>query len=55
MTATTVSAVGFSPTNLIYNVNVGEEQCITLSIDSTSPAVSISDKWAENENIEWKC
>jgi len=48
-----VSAVGFSPGNLVYKLPVGTEQCQTISFSSDSE-ISISDKWAEDKTMEWK-
>ncbi|MCX6748923.1 MAG: hypothetical protein NT076_04935 [Candidatus Pacearchaeota archaeon] len=49
-----VCTTGFSPTSLIFNLNVGEKQCQEVSVDSTSLSISIEDKFAENKDIEWK-
>lgn len=50
----TVSATGFSPTSLIYNNYVGEEKCLSVTIDSTSETISVNDFWAADTEIEWK-
>ena len=50
----TISAVGFSPSSLIYNLKPGEEECKMISITSESETITAEDKWAENKNIEWK-
>ncbi len=47
-------AVGFSPTSLIFNLNPGEEDCQMITINSESETIAVSDKWAENKDIEWK-
>lgn len=47
-------AVGFSPTSLIFNLNPGGEDCQMITINSESETISVSDKWAENKDIEWK-
>jgi hypothetical protein len=48
-----VTAVGFSPTKLAYNLESGTESCQTITVNSTSEKISVSDWWAENEGIEW--
>lgn len=49
-----VSASGFSPSSLTYNLQPSKEGCQEISITSDSPTITISDAWAENKNIEWK-
>lgn len=49
-----VLATGFSPTRLNYNLNVGEEDCKNVRVDSASPTITVSDKWAADENVEEK-
>lgn len=49
-----VLAVGFSPGSLVYKLPVGKEECQTISLTSDSETVRVSDKWAEDKNMEWK-
>lgn len=49
-----VSASGFSPSSLIFNLNPGEKQCQTITMTSDSKALTVSDIWAANKNIDWK-
>jgi len=49
-----VSASGFSPTSLIYELGVGERQCQTVSVTSDSEVITLTEAWAENKDIEWK-
>lgn len=51
---TQVTATGFSPSSLIYNLKVEEKQCKTITLISDSDKISVSDTWAENKDIEWK-
>ena len=47
-------AVGFSPTKLEYNLDVGEEECKIVTLSSDSATIAVSDLWAENKDIDWK-
>lgn len=47
-------AVGFSPSNLVYNLEPNEEECKTVTINSESETITVSDVWAENVDVEWK-
>jgi hypothetical protein len=49
-----VMAVGFSPGSLTYKLNVGEKKCQMITINSDSELITLSDKWAENKDIEWR-
>lgn len=49
-----ISAVGFSPTSLEFELLPGEEGCGSVSVTSDSDTISITDKWAENSSVEWK-
>ena len=49
-----VDASGVSPGVLEYNLQINEKECGIIKIDSTSEIISVSDKWAENENTEWR-
>ncbi len=49
-----VSAAGFSPVSLTYNLSIGQEQCQKILITSDSPELSVMDTWAENKDVEWK-
>ncbi|MFA4952973.1 MAG: hypothetical protein WC584_02015 [Candidatus Pacearchaeota archaeon] len=51
---TQVSAVGFSPSSLTFNLKPGESECKMISINSESETITAEDKWAENKNVEWK-
>ena len=54
MSITLVHAVSFSPSSLIFNLNPNEQSCQTINFDSNSSIISVSDKWAENKDVEWK-
>jgi hypothetical protein len=47
-------ASGFSPSSFTFNLIPNEEECGTITIDSTSSTISVSDTWAENKDVEWK-
>jgi len=47
-------AIGFSPSNLIFDLEQDKEECRTISLNSDSETITLSDKWAENKDIEWK-
>jgi len=49
-----VQAIGFSPSSLVYNLGVDEESCESISLSSDSETIMISDKWAENNSVEWR-
>lgn len=49
-----VSAVGFSPSSLIFELEQGRQECKMITITSDSETISVSDKWAENKDAEWK-
>jgi len=49
-----VSASGFSPSSLTFNLVPNQEQCQTITITSTSGSITVSDIWAKNKDIEWK-
>lgn len=49
-----VIAAGFSPSSLTYKLNVGEKKCQMITINSNSEQIMLSDKWAENKDVEWK-
>lgn len=49
-----ITAVSFSPGSLIYNINPGEKQCQMITLTSDSEKITLTNKWAENKNIEWK-
>lgn len=51
---TGVSAVGFSPSSLTFNLAKGEEQCQSIHLDSDSQTIEIIDVWAESAESEWK-
>src|SRR3989344_2627840 len=48
-----VTATGFSPTSLIFDLKPNEKSCQTITISSNSSEISVSDKWAENKDIDW--
>jgi len=50
---TGVIAPGFSPSKIVKELEIGEESCQMITVNSDS-AISISDKWAEDEEVEWK-
>ena len=49
-----IMAVGFSPSSLIYELKQNEEECKMITLSSESEMIVVSDKWAENESVEWK-
>ena len=49
-----VVATGFSPSSLVFELEQNEEGCGTITTSSDSSKISVSDLWAENEDIEWK-
>lgn len=49
-----VSASGFSPTSLIFNLSPNEQSCQKITITSDSSKIIIEDKWAENKDVEWQ-
>jgi len=53
-TLSIVSASGFSPSSLIFNLTLNEKSCKTITINSNSDTISVSDKWAVDKDIEWK-
>jgi len=53
-TVSIVSASGFSPSSLIFNLTLNEKSCQTITINSNSDTISVSDKWAVDKDIEWK-
>ncbi|MAG27354.1 hypothetical protein CMI47_17615 [Candidatus Pacearchaeota archaeon] len=50
----TAVAVGFSPSSLTFNLQPNEEACGTITLDSESESISVSDKWAKSEETKWK-
>lgn len=48
-----VNAVGYSPSSLIFKLNMGEEQCKMITINSDSEKITLTDKWAENKEVKW--
>ncbi|MBT4135962.1 hypothetical protein HOD75_01190 [archaeon] len=48
-----VLATGFSPSEIVEEINVGEEICQIINVNSDS-SISITDKWAESVDVEWK-
>lgn len=49
-----VGAVGFSPSSLTFNLQRGEQSCQVITLSSDSETITVSDKWAENKDVEWK-
>lgn len=49
-----IQATGFSPTELIFEIKTNEKECGIISIISESETIQVSDKWAENKDLEWK-
>jgi len=49
-----VLGVGFSPSSLTFNLKPNEEDCGKITLNSDSEKITVLDKWAENENTEWK-
>ena len=45
-----VIAISFSPGDLIYEINAGEKECKIIIINSASPTITISNRWAENKS-----
>src|SRR3989344_4106306 len=50
---TGVSASGFSPSSLIFEMSKNEQECQNIYLSSESSKIFVSDVWAENENSEW--
>jgi hypothetical protein len=48
-----ITAIGFSPENLVYNSSIGQKQCQIVTINSDSKNIIVSDKWAENKDTPW--
>lgn len=51
---TGVLAIGFSPGNLVFNLEPNQEGCQIITLSSDSETIAVSDKWAENKDVEWK-
>jgi hypothetical protein len=51
---TGVLAVGFSPISLTFNLEKGKQDCQKITLTSESETITVSDKWAENKDVEWK-
>jgi hypothetical protein len=49
-----VLAVGFSPSNLVFNIPIGKQECQTITLISDSETITVSDVWAKDKTIEWK-
>ena len=49
-----VAATGFSPSSHTFDLEKGEEGCERIQIFSDSERIEVSDKWAENVDVEWK-
>jgi len=49
-----VKAVSYSPSSLIFNLNMGEEGCQMITINSDSETIGVFDNWAEKKEMEWK-
>ncbi len=49
-----VNATGVSPSKLVYEIEPGEEMCQKISITSDSEKITVTDKWAENKDVEWR-
>jgi len=49
-----VSATGFSPSSLTFNLNKNSESCQNITITSDSENITVLDSWAANNNVEWK-
>ena len=49
-----VTAVGFSPSSLTFELEQNREECKMITIDSESEKINVSDSWAENQDMEWK-
>ena len=46
-------AISFSPTNLVFELEFGEESCEMVKINSESEIVVVSDRWAETPDIDY--
>jgi len=49
-----ISAVGFSPSSLTFDLEPNQEECKMITIDSESRKINVSDRWAENQDVEWQ-
>ncbi|MCX6748711.1 MAG: hypothetical protein NT076_03830 [Candidatus Pacearchaeota archaeon] len=48
-----VSAIGFSPTSLIFNLSINQQACGIIHLSSDSPMITVFDNWAENKSVNW--
>jgi hypothetical protein len=48
-----VSATGFSPTSLTFNLDKNQKECQTITLTSDSETIDVYDKWAESKDVEW--
>lgn len=51
---TLVSAFGFSPSSLEFELSQNKTSCKNIILDSDSAVIEVSDKWALNLEDEWK-
>jgi hypothetical protein len=48
-----ITATGFSPSSIIFNLTQNQGECQVITITSSSSLITISDKWAENKDVNW--
>ncbi|MEK6934557.1 MAG: hypothetical protein AABW46_01635 [Nanoarchaeota archaeon] len=48
-----VLAVGFSPSSLTFKMLSGKEDCQNIYISSESEIITVTDRWAENKDVDW--
>ncbi len=49
-----VSAVGFSPSSLTYDLQQGEEKCQVISLTDVTEQIEVTNLWAESPEVEWE-
>ncbi len=49
-----VSATGFSPSSLTFNLSPNQKQCQEIKVVSDSEGITVLDSWAKDKDVEWK-
>lgn len=49
-----VSAVGFSPSSLVFKLDKNHEQCQAITLTGVTDEIDVINVWAENSQAEWK-
>ncbi len=47
-------AISFYPSNLVFDLDVGEEGCEEIAFFSDSEEVELFDVWGESDDVDWK-